>query len=199
MTQDDGAVIPLRGDESLMRKAFLGWQCRLRQLAMRDHEGRPSPGMRPRLEVAEQDAGLITVVMTKNDHGESTAAFRHLVKRTHDPKERFDAALRYLQSNYYQDPLSFDDQLTAVFAAHATLPRQIDERMDCCLCFEQFAQRYVLTCDARLLAKDDPGFHATYWHNALFNPSMPADVQIVGFRPVWSNAKADPPPPVAQR
>ncbi len=192
MTNGNGNVVRLKADEDLLMKAFIGWQCRLRQLAMRDHEGRPSDGMRPMLHVKGQDAGRITVLITKRDSDESTAAFRHIVKRTHDPKERFEAALRYFQSSYFQDPVSFDDQLTAVFAMSAALPQQIDGRADCTLAFEQFAQAYELPCQARLLAADDPKFQATYWHNALFNPALPAGVQIIGFSPYWNRVKAEP-------
>lgn len=179
-----------------MKEAFLGWQCRLRQLSMRDHEGRPSEGMRPALEVAGQDAGTITLVITKEDSQESMSAFRHIAKRTHDPKERFEAALRYMQSSYFQDPLSFSDRLTAVFGMKAAMPEQLAGRTDCLLTFKQFAQVYQLTCKASLLDPNDPGFQATYWHNALFNPALPGDVRIVAFRPDWSQARAEPSPPV---
>lgn len=192
MTTGDDNVVRMKAAEGLLMKAFLGWQCRLRQLSMRDNEGRPNLGMQPKLHVAGQDAGKITVVMTKCDCEESTSEFRYIVKRTHDPKERFEAALRYFQSSHFQDPMSFNDQLTAVFATTAAIPKQIAGRTDCILTFEQFRQTYELTCKANLLEADDPRFQATYWHNALFNPAMPAGVQIVGFNPDWSKAKADP-------
>ena len=32
-----------------LREEFLAWQCRIRQIAMRQDGARPSPGMRPRL------------------------------------------------------------------------------------------------------------------------------------------------------
>ena len=32
-----------------LRDHFLAWQCRIRQIAMRQDGGRPSPGMRPRV------------------------------------------------------------------------------------------------------------------------------------------------------
>src|SRR5262245_24708716 len=32
-----------------LREDFLAWQCRIRQIAMRQDGGRPSPGMRPRV------------------------------------------------------------------------------------------------------------------------------------------------------
>ncbi|MGH1481936.1 MAG: hypothetical protein ACRBM6_24925 [Geminicoccales bacterium] len=194
MRHDKKNILPLGISTVSMRKGFLGWQCRLRQLSMREGEGRPSEGMRPTLKVAGQDAGTITLVMVKENSDESTAAFRHLVKRTEDPKERFEAALRHMQSSYFQDPLSFSDQLTAVFGIDAAMPKQLAGRTDCVLTFKQFAQVYQLTCEAMLLAEDDPAFQATYWHNALFNPSMPGDVQILAFKPEWTQAKAEPVP-----
>jgi hypothetical protein len=179
--------------EDALMKAFLGWQCRLRQLSVRNDEGRPSPGMRPTLRVAGQNASEITVVIIKRDSDRWTSEFQHIFKRTHDPKERFEAALRYLQSSYYQEPLSFDDRLTAVFGMTATVPKQIAGRTDCMLVFEQFRQTFELPCKADRLEVEDPSFQATYWHNALFNPAMPAGVQIVSFHPDWSRAEADPP------
>lgn len=179
--------------EDALMKAFLGWQCRLRQLSVRNDEGRPSPGMRPTLRVPGQNASEITVVIIKRDSDRWTSEFQHIFKRTHDPKERFEAALRYLQSSYYQEPLSFDDRLTAVFGMTATVPKQIAGRTDCMLVFEQFRQTFELPCKADRLEVEDPSFQATYWHNALFNPAMPAGVQIVSFHPDWSRAEADPP------
>ena len=37
-------------------------------------------------------------------------------------------------------------------------------------------------------------YQASYWHNKLFNPAMPADIRILAFAPDWSSAEADPPP-----
>jgi hypothetical protein len=105
-----------------------------------------------------------------------------------------EAALRYFQSAYFQDPMAFDDQLTAVFAMSADLPAKLDGRADCVLTFEQFSQVYHLTCQASLLENDDRQYQATYWHNVLFNPALPAGVRIVRFSPDWSRAKATPMP-----
>jgi hypothetical protein len=190
----DDNVVPMQAAAGKLRKAFLGWQCRIRQLAMRDSGGRPTSGMQPVLQVGGQDAGRITVVMARREGEAITSELRHLVKRTQDPKERLDAALRYFQSSYFQDPTAFDDQLTAVFGIASSLPAQLSGRADCVLTFEQFRQVYELTCSARLLDTDDVRYQATYWHNALFNPSMPGEVQIVRFTPDWGRARARPQP-----
>ena len=194
MTGGDDNVVQMRAAENALRQAFLGWQCRLRQLSMRDDDGRPSSGMMPTLQVAGQDVGKIAVVMSKLDCEISIAEFRHIAKRTHDPKERLEAALRHFQSSYYQDPKSFDEKLTAVFSLDAELPRQLEGRDDCRLTFTQFNQIYELDCQATLLRRDDTNYQSTYWHNRLFNPALPADVQMICFRPDWSRSKADPMP-----
>ena len=192
MLLSDDKIVRMASVNDRMRLAFLGWQCRLRQLAVREDEARPTSGMRPTLKVAGQDAGAVTVVITPAEPVVSTDEFRHIVRRTHDPRERYQAALRYLQSSHFQDPRMFDDRLTAVFAIEAELPKTLSGRSDCLLAFEQFSQRYWLPCSAELLDAEDQAFQATYWHNALFNPKLPAAVQVLSFKPDWGEARAEP-------
>jgi hypothetical protein len=150
--------------------------------------------MRPSLTVAGQDAGTITVVLIPAEPDESTREFRHIVRRTHDPRERYQAALRYLQAHHFQDPGRFDDRLTAVFSMDANLPALIAGRDDCILTFEQFGQCYQLPCSAERLDQEHSAFQATIWHNALFNPSLPAEVEVLRFVPDWDEALAEPMP-----
>ena len=44
------------------------------------------------------------------------------------------------------------------------------------------------------LTGKNPLWQATYWHNAPFNPSLPADTVILGFEPDWNRSSADPSP-----
>ena len=192
MTEGNENVISMKAVSDHRQRAFIGWQCRIRQLAVRDGDARPTSGMRPHLKVAGQDVGPITVVIVPVAPEVSTSEFRHIVRRTHDPRERYQAALRYLQSSYFQDPASFDDGLTAVFGVEAALPQRLSGRRDCELTFEQFSQRYQLPCRAERLTPEDPAFQATYWHNALFNPAMPALVEVLRFKPDWTKAKGEP-------
>ena len=64
MSDSSDKIVRMKPVSERFRLAFLGWQCRLRQLAMREEEARPTAGMRPSLTVAGQDAGRITVVVT---------------------------------------------------------------------------------------------------------------------------------------
>ena len=194
MSETTGNVVRLDAAQHAWRHAFLAWQCRIRQIAVREHGGRPTSGMRPVLEVAGQRVGPITVVITKRDGGATTTQFRFMVKKTHDPADRYDAALRHLAAAYYQRPDSFSDRLTAVFPPEAELPVQISGRTDCVLSFAQFSQTWRLSCVAQLLEPDTAEYQATYWHNALFNPRLPGGVRIVAFAPDWARADADPSP-----
>lgn len=194
MSDSSDKIVQMTSVSDQLRLGFFGWQCRLRQLAVRENEARPTKGMRPNLTVAGQDAGAITVVITPVEPATSTDEFRHIARRTHDPRERYQAALRYLQSSHFQDPRSFDDRLTAIFGIEAELPKALAGRSDCMLAFEQFNQHYWLTCRAELLDTDHQAFQATYWHNALFNPKLPAAVQVLSFKPNWHEAHAEPSP-----
>jgi hypothetical protein len=189
-----GNFVRLDAAQDALRHAFLAWQCLIRQIAVREHGGRPTPGMRPLLEVAAERLGPITVVLNKLDQVETTSQFRFMVKRTHDPADRYDAALRYMAAAYYQRPDSFSDRLTALFSPEAELPLRIAGRTDCVLSFAQFSQSWRLPCAVRLLEPDAPEYQATYWHNALFNPRLPAGLRIVAFAPDWARAEAAPPP-----
>ena len=68
MTEDLSAtVVQLEAAQAKMREHFVGWQCRLRQHAVRKGDGRPTTGMRPEVTV-EGDAaplGQITVLIVK--------------------------------------------------------------------------------------------------------------------------------------
>ena len=76
--------------------------------------------------------------------------------------------------------------MTALFAPGAVLVQRLLEAAQCTLDFEQFGQRYRLICRVEKSAQSDAAYQFTYWHNSLFNPSIPGDVQVLRFKPAWS-------------
>ena len=188
MFGDDGRKVARMDPRGLAaRREFLGWQCRIRQLAVRRDAGRPGPGMRPLVALCGGgDLGQIVVLIRREDSAQVTARFQHMVRRTRDPAERRESALRFLAEAYYQRPEEFSDELTALFAPRHALPEALLEAGRCVLRFEQFEQRYDLWCTVRRLATTDPGHAFTYWHNSLFNPAIPGDAQVLAFQPSWS-------------
>ena len=180
-----------------LRDHFLGWHCRIRQYAIRHAGGRPTLGMQPRvsLEASGAELGRITVLIVKAESGKITAQLRHMVLKTHDPAERLDSALNFLAAAYYQNPAEFYDEPTALFGPASDLADRLLAAGRCRLSFEQYSQKYDLICEARQLGEDEPAFQATYWHNGLFNPNLPAGVRMLAFRPDWTAATAEPPVP----
>jgi hypothetical protein len=185
-------VVRLEAAAARLRDDFVAWQCRLRQLAVRELGGRPTPGMRPRVlgpDGAEVSAGVV-VLLNKRDPRESISLFRHQVLKTLDPAERYDKALEILSASYFQHPAEFNDQPTALFGPGSPVVERLLRHGRCALEFAQFAQTYRLPCAVALLEEDDEAWQATYWHNRLYNDAIPAGVQVLRFAPDWSHAGA---------
>ncbi len=183
-------------DGAILKRHFMAWQCRLRQMAVRQFDGRPLEGLRPR--VVRLDASeivpTITTLIVEHDPAPSIDLFRHIYRKTHDPRARHREALSVLSSVHYQYPENFDDRLTASFARDSGTAAALLAIKTCVLEFAQFGQAYRIPCRVSELAEDEPAYRASYWHNKLFNPAMPADIRILAFAPDWSSAEADPPP-----
>ena len=192
--QHDDNVLHHATVQQALRRGFLGWQCRIRQYAMRQGGGRPTDGMRPSLTLAggEEPITRVVVLIVQSDPDETTAQLRHFAKRTHDPAERFGNAMRFLSSSYYQNAEGFAEELTALFGAESKLATRLAADAACTLGFEQNRQRFVLPCTVRELPESHPYWQATYWHNRLFNPRLPGDARVLGFQPDWRHARADP-------
>lgn len=179
-----------------LRDFFLGWQCRLRQHAVRKVDGRPSEGMRAgvKVPISDNDLGPINVMLTRRDPQIWTDEFRHLVKKTHDPNDRRKAALKVLASSYYQHPREFDDRLVATFLLESELAGLLLDQQACELTFSQYQQSFTLLCSVVELAQSDAQYQAAYWHNCLFNSTMPGVVKMLQLQPDWALSGASPAP-----
>ena len=174
-----------------LRDQFMGWQCRLRQLAVREAGGRPSSGMQPQVLSPDDDvlATTVTVLIIPAEPAETTKLFQYQVLRTEDPIERYDKALEYLAGSHFQRPREFSDQMTALFAHDSGLADALLQLGQCRLVFEQYTQRYRLPCSVAEFTASDARYQATYWHNRLYNPNLPALVRVLGFSPEWAHAE----------
>jgi hypothetical protein len=192
MTQPSRNVVLTRLASQALRGEFLGWQCRIRQLAARELGGRPSTGMRPRVLSADgkqMSAGTVMLIVEAAPQN-STQRFRFEYLKTQDPTERYQMALQILRAGYFQEPARFSDVLTALFASGSVLATQLLEQRHCLLEFEQFTQSYQLPCNVARLAVIHPFYQATYWHNRLFNPHQPAELEVLSFKPDWAHARS---------
>ena len=193
--QVDSNVVRLDSANEKLRDSFLRWQCRIRQIAMRTHNGRPTSGMTALVSAAGRSdpvARIITVLCKRPEHS-ATMELRHMARRTHDPAERRESALKFLAERYYQSSREFSDILTASFPPNSGTATALLEHRECRLAFEQFSQRFDVHCAVRRLSPNNPLREATFWHNLLFNPRLSAESIMLGFEPDWSRSEADPP------
>ncbi|RKT32729.1 hypothetical protein BXY70_2077 [Roseovarius halotolerans] len=177
-----------------LRKAFMKWQCRVRQMAMRESEGRPDDAIMPAVLLTGQaePLGHVITVMNKAPGYSVTPELLHMAAKTNDPAQIRDQAIRFLSSAYYQRAEEFSDILTATFPPGSPGAAQIHESGECRLLFDAYAQRFDLTCKVWRLAPHNLLHQATMAHNGLFNPQMPPDTVVLGFEPDWGRSSADP-------
>ncbi len=185
-------VLGRRPTDHAMKEKFMSWQCRVRQIAMRENEGRPDDSFTPfvTLEGSAEPMGQIITVMSKWGAYSKTAELKHMVKQTHDPAQRREKALRFFSEYYYQKPREFSDTLTATFLPLSEGAQAILAAPSCSLRFEAFGQRFDISCKAIALSESNPLYQSTWWHNQLFNPAMNPDTQVVGFEANWDASTA---------
>jgi len=190
MARKPDNIVLTNAAAAALRDEFVGWQCRIRQLAARQAGGRPSAGMRPRVtspEGAELAPGIV-VLIVEADPTVSTTLFRYQYLKTQDPTERYDKMLEILQASYFQQPARFSDVMTALFGAPSALALRLLAHGRCVLEFEEYAQGYRIPCAIAALGAEHPRYQATYWHNRMFNPNLPGEVSILSFTPDWRHA-----------
>ena len=177
-----------------LRSAFLKWQCRVRQMAMREAEGRPDDAIMPGVILPGQDnaLGQIITVMNKAPGFSQTAELTHMAAKTNDPAQRREQAIRFLSAGYYQKADEFSDILTSTFVPGSEGAAQIHEAGRCRLLFDAYAQQFDLDCKVWRLAPHNLLHQATIAHNRLFNPALPPDTVVLGFEPDWAASSSDP-------
>jgi hypothetical protein len=170
---------------------FLGWQCRIRQHSVRKQQGKPPPGIRASVKLDGDFAAQINTIINKRDPRDVISEFRFMVQKTVDPQKVYDNAIKYLSEYYYQFPKEFDQRFTALFSIDSELADRMVAANECQLGFYQGNQRYTLICNAQFCDPASDEYQATYWHNHLFNPSLPGAVKVVGFEADWDRSQGE--------
>ena len=173
---------------------FLNWQCRIRQIAMRQNAGRPSAAMTPRVMYASGSEAMpaMTVLLMPGEPETLTVLFEFQAQKSTDPRQVYEAGLKLLQADYYQKPKTFNGHLTAQFAKDSQVAAKLTQAGNCSLIFDQFAQVWSLDCVVTNLDSNNPFRAHTLAHNRLFNPQASGDATVLQFAPDWSQAEANP-------
>lgn len=180
--------------KSPLRDGFMRWQCRVRQIAMRDNLGRPDETISPIVTVQEesQPIGQIITVLSKWGPYSKVPELQHIAKRTNDPAQKRDKAIEFLSEYYYQNPSEFSDTLTATFTPNSATAEKLLSSKEVTLEFEAYNQKFQLRCGTKQLQNYDELFQATWWHNLLFNPDLHPKTIVLAFIPDWITSSADP-------
>jgi hypothetical protein len=141
------------------------------------------------LDSAERPiASSIKVLLARSDAAATAKLFEFQVRRTEDPLERYEKAVTALSAEYYQQPRNFNGVMTGLFSVDGTLLQQLLGSRQCLLIFTEHTHGYRVPCDVTKLARQDPLFQLTYWHNAMFNHHLPPQIAVAAFVPDWSHA-----------
>lgn len=189
-----GATLGQSFSDAPIRSAFLRWQCRVRQTAMRDTDGRPDDGIMPAviLPGETEPLGHIITILNKAPGYSLTAEMAHMAAKTNDPAQRRNQAIQFFSATYYQKAKEFSDLLTATFPPGSPGAAKIREAETVRLVFDAYAQKFDLACKVWRLAAHNPLYQATMAHNTLFNPALPPDTEVLGFEPNWEASTSEP-------
>jgi hypothetical protein len=177
---------------SLVRDRFLAWQCRLRQAAMREAGGRPSPGMCARVTRADgtQVAPGITLLIVEKEPAATVDLLRHTARKTQDPRQRYQDGLKILSAEYYENPENFSDVMTGLFPACSGIVATLLAETGWILHFQEANQSFHIACAINELSEKELSYQLTYWHNHLFNPYPPSQIQMLAFQPDWTHSSS---------
>ncbi len=191
MPSSDGRPRAPDGAAESLRSEFLRWQCLLRQYSARFRDARPSPGMTPELvlEAGARPAGRLIVLLNRDPAHAAHPEFRHLHRRTRDPRERRDAVVRLLAATHYQRPERFLDCLSAVVAPDSPLADAAIRSGRCVLRFREHGRRFSLACRSALAGREHPVREESVWFARLFNPALPAGCRVLAFQPDWRRSR----------
>ena len=164
---------------------FIRWQCRLRKQAMREGNGRPTPGMSAGIHAISggEEQARINFLINRKNPAERTAEFRHIVRKTQDPSQWSKNGLRILAEMHYHETDQFVNQLTALFSVDSSIAYALLKAGQCSLRFIEGSVEHQFDFDVQSLNPEDEYYQATYWHNHLFNPTLPGKVRILAFTP----------------
>ena len=179
-----------------IKKYFIGWQCRVRELALRSEEGRPNGGMRPKIVLKNGEVifPAATLLIVPDQPDQTIRQFRFMALKTQDPKERSTKALQLLSASFYQDADDFNGEMSGIFSQDSVEVKLLEKHGNCVLDFKYQQQAFKIPCIVSPSLRNEPVPDFTYWHNYLFNPNLSPEVKVLHFKPDWSQTISEPTP-----
>ena len=170
---------------------FIIWQCSLRQRNFRMFGGKPSEGI---IAIAidkknyNELASFRSILMEK-DCLNTAKMFEFMHKQTHDPETRFDKAIKFFSSEYYNTPKNFDGSFTAIFRSESEIAKNFLKSKKINVQFFERETGFNFNVKITKLKKTDNKWKYTFYHNAFFNVNLNEDIKILNFSPEKTGLK----------
>ena len=104
-------------------------------------------------------------------------------KQTHDPEMRFDKAIKFFSSEYYNTPNNFDGSLTATLSYRSKIAKNLLKKKKLNVQFYENETGFYFEVEIIKLKKIDARWQYIFWHNSFFNPSLNEKIEILYFKP----------------
>jgi len=115
--------------------------------------------------------------------------FEFMIKKTHDPEDRFLKAVKFFSSEYYNSPVNFDGSFTATFTKQSEIVKKLLKKKECNVQFFERETGFQFKVLINKLKKNDAEWKYTFFHNSFFNPSLSENIEILFFTPVLNGLK----------
>ena len=170
---------------------FVIWQCSLRQRNFRMFGGKPSEGTIASFSDIKSNKYLVDVrsILLENNCENTFKMFEFIHKQTHDPETRFDKAIKFFSSEYYNTPKNFDGSFTATFPYQSKTAKDLIKKKKISAQFFERNSGFSFVVDVTKLKKNNSKWQYTFWHNRFFNPALNDDIDILNFSPVKTGLK----------
>ena len=162
---------------------FVVWQCSLRQRNFRMFSGKPSDGTIAKvldLKTNKLICDIRSVLIEKNCLN-TAKMFEFMIKQTHELELRFDKAVKFLSSEYYNNPRNFEGSFTATFDKNSNVLKKLLKIKKFNVQFFERETGFQFPVTISKLKKNDANWQYTFWHNSLFNPTLNENIEILYF------------------
>ena len=162
---------------------FVVWQCSLRQRNFRMFSGKPSDGTIAKvldLKTNKVICDIRSVLIEKNCLN-TAKMFEFMIKQTHELELRFDKAVKFLSSEYYNNPRNFEGSFTATFDKNSNVFKKLLKIKKFNVQFFERETGFQFPVTISKLKKNDANWQYTFWHNSFFNPALNEKIEILYF------------------
>ena len=164
---------------------FIEWQCILRQRNFRKFSGKPSDGTIATIYDKDSNDEITNLrsVLVEKKPLDSAKMFEFMIKKTHDPEERFLKAVKYFASEYFENSKIFNGSFSATFPNNSKIVKNLLKKRKLNVQFFETRTGFNFNVIVKKLKKNDPIWKFTFYHNYFFNSSLNDNIEILFFKP----------------